>query len=111
MTDLEKLLELREKLNQENGYLSLDNPNWGICSNANVMDNITFELMRKWPKYSGDSVVPVPAPKAFRSEDNKEDNAAAYYKEAMAEEMWSSDYEYGRSRLALLDFLINELQK
>ena len=73
-----------------------------------------------WPKSSGDSVFPVPAPHFWDhihfphigqrapAPRNEGRAAASYFNTVKGNhyEMWSPDVEYGRARRELLDFLV-----
>lgn len=75
----------------------------GICGQPNVkaMRQESFELLKKamteWPKYSGDRMYPVPAPRYPHA-------ASKAFLECA--NMWDKNAEYGALRWELLDWLI-----
>lgn len=59
------------------------------------------QLFRNWPNYSDDPSFPIPHPK------KPESQYCAYMKLST----WSKRGEYGRSRWALVDWMIEQLEK
>lgn len=77
-------------------------PTWGICSHicASFVQFHQLEgLWRKWPKYSGDPLYPVPGTGV-----NKDSCNRAYREAYLNGSMWTGDY--GALRLELLHYLI-----
>lgn len=104
------LLKVLKILHEEGPSLHIS----GICGNiaelVHEMDVVPafdeddlHEIMAQWPKYSGDSIYPIPCP------SGKSPKAA--YLGAGEGEMWNPSHPYGALRLELLDWCIAELEK
>lgn len=87
------------------------NPEYGICSNARETAHrdpevwyrwdirLMMDITEKWPKYSGDSLYPIPG-------------GLPSYKDAREYGlMWDKGTVYGALRWELLDWLIETLEK
>lgn len=94
----EDLLALRRRY--EEGRLC-DSPH-GICSFVHPdNDTLLVELFRRWPEFSGNESFPVP-------DDDEEFGVDPYEAYLQCEDTFG-DHEYGRARLRLLDWLIDQL--
>lgn len=104
------LLEALKNI-KANGPSDLDS---GICHNVERRvtkdQNIQMpfevrekmrQLFRDWPNYSGDQVFPIPHPRKWNSQYFAYKNLST----------WSKRGEYGRSRWALVDWMIEQLEK
>ena len=63
-----------------------------------------YNLVQKWPKYSGCIDYPVPSP--YCDDDRSPEDI--YWSNSYAETLWSGDY--GNLRIELLDFMIDYLK-
>ena len=79
-------------------------PDQGICGNLRVRlpENYLRERWKNWPHYSGVEGFPVP------SSNRKTGPVGVYYHYISK---WSRRTRYGRLRWALLDWLIEQLEK
>lgn len=72
----------------------------GICDNT---DCDMKQLFKKWPKFSGDDVYPIPNPSGGSPSDA--------YSLTEDVDMWNPDHPYGALRLELLDWMIEQLSE
>jgi len=101
-----KLLSELRKLRDEGPRHS----DWGICNNVpawarRAMAPHLDALWEKWPHYTGIRGFPVPHPRS------KHPGAAAKIYLHPRTLHWSRRTKYGRLRWALLDWLIEQLEK
>ena len=73
----------------------------GICANVGVhlddIPNSFYQLMRKWPKFSGAGCYPV-------------NGAHSYYAARKDGTLWDKSTDEGRLRFELLDYLIENVE-
>lgn len=71
--------------------------------------NTVQRLFTLWPEYSGNPEYPVPCPIEFAPQTPE--NAKAVFVARPFINMWTPKTEYGRSRIRLAAFIIEEIQK
>lgn len=89
-----QLLEELKRLHARGGS------NLGICPSVGYEHELELaKLFPRWPKYSGDYLIPIAG------------GVEAYTKAYHNDTMWDRNTEYGALRWELLEWLIEELQK
>lgn len=72
----------------------------GICHSVGYQHELDLiQLFKRWPKYSGSIVFPMPG------------GMYAYNEASLNNTLWDRNTEYGQLRWELLEWLIEELQK
>lgn len=74
-------------------------PHEGICTNLPGEPLAVFRLAKDWPEHSGNKYYPVPSP------DSVYDPGYFFI---ISSDLWDISTVYGRSRMRLLDYLINK---
>ena len=79
-------------------------PTLGICQVSTAKTGPYFiEIWKKWPKYSGMDLFPVPEFEGQQGEEAED----SFYKTNL---LWDKNTEYGRNRWELLEWMIKEIQ-
>ena len=90
--------------------LNEPNPSFGMCWHVNTMTEdpscvyYFTQLIRGWPKHSGDKYYPVPATTAPNA-------GTQYLRTRDITGLWNKETEYGKLRYELLDWCIEQLNQ
>lgn len=78
-------------------------PYFGICSNVGICFGDHKNLVKDWPHFTGDYVLPIPSTKPDK------DNAEIYRETQRKRQLWDRRTKYGRLRWDLVNHLIRKL--